>query len=191
MSELPPELRSLDRFRVVRKLGSGGMGEVYLAEDTRLNRKVALKLLPEGLLADPEIRRRFSQEARAVSALNHPQIVTIYDVGAAGQRDFIAMEFVDGQTLRELLTAGPLEIRRAFDLVAQAAAGLSAAHESGIVHRDVKPENLMVNRKGQLKVMDFGLAKLVERQAAPLLASGLATVAETPHPGQGTAADRK
>jgi len=188
MSDVPPELQSLERFRVVRKLGAGGMGEVFLAEDTRLGRKVALKLLPQGLLADPEIRRRFSQEARAVSALNHPQIVTIYDVGAAGDRDFLAMEYVEGETLRDLLAAGPIEVRRAFDLVAQAAAGLSAAHESGIVHRDVKPENLMINRKGQLKVMDFGLAKLVERQAAPLLASGLATVAETPHPGQGTAA---
>jgi len=188
MSDLPAELRNLDRFRVVRKLGAGGMGEVFLAEDTRLGRRVALKLLPQGLLADPEIRRRFSQEARAVSALNHPQIVTIYDVGSAGDRDFIAMEYVEGQTLREMLTAGPIEVRRAFDLVAQAAAGLSAAHEGGIVHRDVKPENLMVNRNGQLKVMDFGLAKLVERQTAPLLASGLATVGETPRPtSHGTA----
>ena len=188
MSDLPPELRSLDRFRVVRKLGAGGMGEVFLAEDTKLGRKVALKLLPQGLLADPELRRRFSQEARAVSALNHPQIVTIYDVGSAGDRDFIAMEYVEGETLRDLLAAGPIDARRAFDLVAQAASGLAAAHESGIVHRDVKPENLMVNRNGQLKVMDFGLAKLVERQAAPLFASGLATVVETPQPAShGTA----
>jgi serine/threonine protein kinase len=179
LSEIPPELRSLARFRVVRKLGAGGMGEVYLAEDTVLDRKVALKLLPEGLLADPEIRRRFSQEARAISALNHPQIVTIYDIGSAGDRDFIAMEFVDGETLRELLLSGPLEPRRAFDLVAQAAAGLAAAHEHGIVHRDVKPENLMVTRNGHVKVMDFGLAKLVEKQAAPLLASGLATVSDS------------
>ena len=186
MSELPPELRSLDRFKVVRKLGSGGMGEVYLAEDPRLGRKVALKLLPQGLLADPEIRRRFSQEARAISALNHPQIVTIYDVGSAGDRDFIAMEFVDGQTLRELLVAGPLEIRRGFDLVAQAATGLAAAHESGIVHRDVKPENLMVTRNGHVKVMDFGLAKLVEKQTAPLLASGLATVSDSAKSPVGT-----
>jgi Tol biopolymer transport system component/predicted Ser/Thr protein kinase len=190
MSEVPPELQSLDRFRVVRKLGSGGMGEVYLAEDPRLGRKVALKLLPQGLLTDPEIRRRFSQEARAISALNHPQIVTIYDVGVTGDRDFIAMEFVDGQTLRELLVAGPLEVRRAFDLVAQAATGLAAAHENGIVHRDVKPENLMVTRNGHVKVMDFGLAKLVEKRVAPLLASGLATVSDSaparPTAGTGT-----
>lgn len=188
MSDLPPELRSLSRFRVVRKLGAGGMGEVFLAEDTVLNRKIALKLLPAGLLSDAEIRRRFSQEARTVSALNHPQIVTIYDVGAAEGRDFIAMEFVDGETLRERLATGPLEPRRAFDLIGQAAAGLAAAHESGIVHRDIKPENLMVNRNGQLKIMDFGLAKLLERQTAPLLQSGLATVVETPQPAShGTA----
>jgi len=188
MSDLPPELQSLERFRVVRKLGAGGMGEVFLAEDTRLGRRVALKLLPQGLLADPEIRRRFSQEARAVSALNHPQIVTIYDVGSAGDRDFLAMEYVEGETLRDTLAAGPIDVRRAFELVAQAASGLAAAHETGIVHRDIKPENLMVNRSGQLKVMDFGLAKLVEKQATPLLASGLATVAEIPHPSRGTAA---
>jgi len=182
VSTLPPELQKLDRFRVVRKLGAGGMGEVFLAEDTRLGRKVALKLLPEGLLSDPEIRRRFSQEARAVSALNHPQIVTIYDVGSADQRDFIAMEYVDGQTLREQIAAGPLEVRRAFDVVAQTAGGLAAAHEAGVVHRDIKPENLMVTRNGQVKIMDFGLAKLIERQTAPLLASGLATAVDTPLP---------
>ena len=162
------------------------MGEVFLAEDTRLGRKVAVKLLPEGLLADPEIRRRFSQEARTVSALNDPHIVTIYDVGSDKERDFIAMEYVDGETLRETLVSGPIEARRAFDLVAQAAAGLAAAHEAGIVHRDVKPENLMVTRKGQLKIMDFGLAKLVERQTAPLLQSSVATVADTPHATAGT-----
>lgn len=132
MSNLPPELRSLDRFRVVRKLGAGGMGEVFLAEDTRLGRRVALKLLPQGLLADPEIRRRFSQEARAVSALNHPQIVTIYDVGSAGERDFIAMEYVEGETLRDLLAAGPIDVRRAFDLVAQASSGRACPPTGGL-----------------------------------------------------------
>ncbi|HEX9148907.1 MAG TPA: protein kinase, partial [Thermoanaerobaculia bacterium] len=158
------------------------MGEVFLAEDTRLGRKVALKLLPEGLLADREMRRRFAQEARTASALNHPNIVTIYDIGSADGRDFLAMEYVEGQSLRDVLAAGQLDIRRSLDLAAQAASALAAAHETGIVHRDIKPENLIVNRAGQLKILDFGLAKLVERQTAPLLASSLETLAETPQP---------
>jgi eukaryotic-like serine/threonine-protein kinase len=164
------------------------MGEVFLAQDTRLGRKVALKLLPEGLLSDKEIRRRFAQEARTASALNHPNIVTIYDIGSADGRDFLAMEYVEGETLRDVLAAGKLDIRRALDWTAQAASALAAAHEAGIVHRDIKPENLIVNRAGQLKILDFGLAKLVERQTAPLLESGLATVAGTPRPtSHGTA----
>ncbi|HEU5250981.1 MAG TPA: protein kinase, partial [Thermoanaerobaculia bacterium] len=158
------------------------MGEVFLAQDTRLGRKVALKLLPEGLLSDKEIRRRFAQEARTASALNHPNIVTIYDIGSADGRDFLAMEYVEGQSLRDVLEAGQLDVRRALDLTAQAASALAAAHEAGIVHRDIKPENLIVNRGGQLKILDFGLAKLVERQTAPLLASSLETLAETPQP---------
>jgi eukaryotic-like serine/threonine-protein kinase len=158
------------------------MGEVFLAQDTRLGRKVALKLLPEGLLADKEMRRRFAQEARTASALNHPNIVTIYDIGSADGRDFLAMEYVEGQSLREVLVAGQLDVRRALDLTAQAASALAAAHEAGIVHRDIKPENLIVNRSGQLKILDFGLAKLVERQTAPLLASSLETLGETPQP---------
>jgi Tol biopolymer transport system component len=160
------------------------MGEVFLAEDTRLGRKVALKLLPEGFTVDVEARRRFAQEARTASALNHPNIVTIYDIGSADGRDFLAMEYIDGQSLRDVLDAGKLEVRRALDLTAQAASALAAAHEAGIVHRDIKPENLVVNRQGQIKILDFGLAKLVERQTAPLLASELATVADTP-PGSG------
>jgi len=156
------------------------MGEVFLAEDTRLGRKVALKLLPEGFTVDVEARRRFAQEARTASALNHPNIVTIYDIGSADGRDFLAMEYIDGQSLRDVLDAGKLEVRRALDLTAQAASALAAAHEAGIVHRDIKPENLVVNRQGQIKILDFGLAKLVERQTAPLLASEMATVAETP-----------
>jgi serine/threonine protein kinase len=158
------------------------MGEVFLAQDTRLGRKVALKLLPEGLLADKEIRRRFAQEARTASALNHPNIVTIYDIGSADGRDFLAMEYVEGESLRDVVEAGQLDVRRSLDLTAQAASALAAAHEAGIVHRDIKPENLIVNRAGQLKILDFGLAKLVERQTAPLLQSSLETLAETPRP---------
>jgi serine/threonine protein kinase len=158
------------------------MGEVFLAQDTRLGRKVALKLLPEGLLADKEIRRRFAQEARTASALNHPNIVTIYDIGSADGRDFLAMEYVEGESLRDVLEAGQPDVRRSLELMAQAASALAAAHEAGIVHRDIKPENLIVNRAGQLKVLDFGLAKLVERQTAPLLQSSLETLGETPQP---------
>jgi eukaryotic-like serine/threonine-protein kinase len=158
------------------------MGEVFLAQDTRLGRKVALKLLPDGLLADKEIRRRFAQEARTASALNHPNIVTIYDIGSADGRDFLSMEYVEGESLRDVLEAGHLDVRRSLDLTAQAASALAAAHEAGIVHRDIKPENLIVNRAGQLKILDFGLAKLVERQTAPLLQSSLETLGETPRP---------
>jgi Tol biopolymer transport system component len=158
------------------------MGEVFLAQDTRLGRKVALKLLPEGVTVDVEARRRFAQEARTASALNHPNIVTIYDIGSADGRDFLAMEYVEGESLRDVLETGKLDIRRALDLTAQAASALAAAHEAGIVHRDIKPENLLVNRAGQLKILDFGLAKLVERQTAPLLQSSLETMAETPQP---------
>jgi Tol biopolymer transport system component len=158
------------------------MGEVFLAQDTRLGRKVALKLLPEGVTVDVEARRRFAQEARTASALNHPNIVTIYDIGSADGRDFLAMEYVEGESLRDVLEAGRLDVRRSLDLMAQAASALAAAHEAGIVHRDIKPENLLVNRAGQLKILDFGLAKLVERQTAPLLQSSLETLAETPQP---------
>ena len=158
------------------------MGEVFLAQDTRLGRKVALKLLPEGVTADVEARRRFAQEAKAASALNHPNIVTIYDIGSADGRDFLAMEYVEGESLRDVLGTGQLDVRRSLDLTAQAASALAAAHEAGIVHRDIKPDNLIVNRAGQLKILDFGLAKLVERQTAPLLQSSLETLAETPQP---------
>ena len=156
------------------------MGEVYLAEDSRLSRKVALKLLPEGLTPDATAKQRFASEARVISALNEPHIVTIYDFGAEGPRDFIAMEFVDGQTLRDLLVAGKVEVRQALDLTAQAASGLAAAHDAGVIHRDIKPENLMVNRASQIKILDFGLAKLAEKNSAALLSSGELTAAGSP-----------
>jgi eukaryotic-like serine/threonine-protein kinase len=122
------------------------MGEVYLAEDTRLRRKVALKILPAGLASDGEARHRFTQEARAASALNHPHIIAIYDIGSENGRDFIAMEYVDGEGLRGLLAREKLEVKRALELIAQAAAGLAAAHQANICHRDIKPDNLMVSR---------------------------------------------
>jgi len=155
---------TISHYRILKQLGAGGMGEVYLAEDTRLGRRVALKLLPAGLAADEEARRRFTQEARAASALNHPHIITIYDIGSDGARSFIAMEYVEGESLRSLISGERVELKRASELTAQAAAGLAAAHEAGIFHRDIKPENLMVARGSRLKILDFGLAKLVEKK---------------------------
>jgi serine/threonine protein kinase/Tol biopolymer transport system component len=150
------------------------MGEVYLAEDTRLGRKVALKLLPAGLASDEQAKSRFTKEARAASALNHPHIITIYDIGSEGAHAFIAMEYIEGESLRSLISGERVEIKRAIQLIEQAASGLAAAHEAGIFHRDIKPENLMVTRGSQLKILDFGLAKLIERKKA-ILATELTT----------------
>jgi eukaryotic-like serine/threonine-protein kinase len=150
----------LGSYEVLAPLGAGGMGEVYRARDARLSRDVALKVLPEEVSADRDRLARFEQEARSASALNHPNIVTIYEVGQSGATSYIAMELVDGKTLRELVVSGPLAIRRALAIGAQAAEGLAKAHAAGIVHRDLKPENLMVSRDGYLKILDFGLSKL-------------------------------
>jgi serine/threonine protein kinase len=149
-------------YQILAPLGRGGMGEVYRARDTRLGREVAIKLLPGELASDPKRLRYFEAEARSASALNHPNIVTIYDIGQAGSGSYIAMELVDGRTLRELLAEGPLPIKKTLQLAAQVADGLAKAHAAGIVHRDLKPENLMVTRDGLVKILDFGLAKLTE-----------------------------
>src|SRR4029450_12483634 len=143
--------------------GAGGMGEVFRARDTRLGREVAVKTLPALAASDPERRARFEQEARSASALNHPNIITILDIGDAEGTSYIAMEFVEGRTVRELLAAGPLPPRKVLDIAVQAAEGLAQAHAAGIVHRDLKPDNLMVSKDGFVKVLDFGLAKLIER----------------------------
>ncbi|MFL6276418.1 MAG: protein kinase domain-containing protein [Blastocatellia bacterium] len=153
---------TLSQYRILRKLGAGGMGEVYLAEDTRLDRRVALKLLPEAFTQDEERLRRFAQEAKAASALNHPNILTIHDIGEDGQIHFIATEHVEGETLRDHLRRAPLTITEALDIAAQIAGALAAAHQAGIIHRDIKPENVMLRPDGIVKVLDFGLAKLTE-----------------------------
>jgi len=150
----------LGPYEVLSPLGSGGMGEVYRAQDPRLGREVAIKVLPAELSLDASRVRRFEKEARAASALNHPNIVTVYDVGASDGHSYIAMERVDGQTLRELLEGGALAIKRLLPIAAQVADGLARAHEAGIVHRDLKPENVMVTKEGLVKILDFGLAKL-------------------------------
>jgi eukaryotic-like serine/threonine-protein kinase len=161
---------TVSHYRIISPLGSGGMGDVYLAQDTVLRRQVALKLLPEYFTRDRDRLRRFQQEARAASALNHPNIITIYEIGQVDDRHFIATEFIDGATLRqnffgeERYTSGrPLRLREVLDIAIQTADALAAAHEAGIVHRDIKPENIMLRRRDSyVKVLDFGLAKLAE-----------------------------
>src|SRR4030095_2577285 len=162
-----PQLKagdSIGHYQVVSLLGVGGMGQVYLAEDTKLGRKVALKLLPASYTRDESRLRRFQQEARAASALNHPNILTIHELGEVDGEQFIATEFVEGETLRERLQRAPLNLAETLDVAAQIAGALAAAHKAGIVHRDIKPENIMLRHDGYVKVLDFGLAKLTEQQ---------------------------
>jgi serine/threonine protein kinase/tetratricopeptide (TPR) repeat protein len=157
------ELKSISRYRILEKLGSGGMGEVYLAEDTRLGRKVALKLLAEELTQNRDRLSRFDQEAYAASALNHPNILTIYEMGDEAGRHYIVTEFIDGITLRKRLAGIPMDVGEVLDVAIQVAGALEEAHAAGIVHRDIKPENIMIRRNKHVKVLDFGLAKLTER----------------------------
>ena len=152
----------LGRYEIRSRIGAGGMGEVYLARDTRLDRDVALKILPDAVAADPDRMRRFEQEARAASALNHPNIVTIHDVDREGSTSFIATEFVEGATLRECARAQPMPLATVLDVTIQIAGALSAAHASHIVHRDIKPDNVILRSDGIVKVLDFGLAKLTD-----------------------------
>src|SRR5262249_43600168 len=156
----------LGRYEIRSKLGAGGMGEVYLAEDTRLHRKIALKVLPVEVAANHEMMRRFNQEATSAAALNHPGIAHIYEIGEADHVPFIAMEFIDGVTLRQRMRAAPMKVGEVLDVAVQIAGALAAAHAAGIVHRDIKPENLMLRSDGIVKVLDFGLAKLEQAVAA-------------------------
>jgi serine/threonine protein kinase/Tfp pilus assembly protein PilF len=151
-----------DHYRIIQILGAGGMGEVYLAEDTRLKRKVALKVLAQPLTQNPASLRGFEQEAQALSALNHANLLTVFDFGNSKGRYFLVTEYVDGKTLRQLLNDGRLEKTNAVEIATQIAAALSAAHASGVIHRDIKPENIMVRTDGCVKILDFGIAKLVE-----------------------------
>jgi len=168
----------LGPYEITGRIGAGGMGEVYRARDSRLGRDVAIKVLPEELSLDPDRRSRFEQEARSASALNHPNIVTVHDIGISDSTVYIAMELVEGRTVRELLAEGPIATKRMLSIAMQTADGLARAHSAGIVHRDLKPENLMVTREGFVKILDFGLAKLV----VPIgdAGSDLATVGAAP-----------
>src|SRR5436309_3093158 len=160
------ELATISRYRILEKLGSGGMGDVYLAEDMRLGRKVALKLLVEDLTENRERLGRFDQEAYTASALNHPNILTVYEMGDEAGRHFIAAEYIDGVTLRRRLTTSPMDLSEVLSVAIQVADALEEAHAAGIIHRDIKPENIMIRRNGHVKVLDFGLAKLTERTVA-------------------------
>ena len=157
------ELTSISRYRILQKLGAGGMGEVYLAEDTKLGRKVALKLLSEELTHNRDRLSRFDQEAYAASALNHPNILTIYEMGDEGGRHYIATEYIDGITLRKRLSGQPMDLTEILDIAIQITGALEEAHAAGIIHRDIKPENVMIRKNGHVKVLDFGLAKLLDR----------------------------
>ena len=155
--------RVVGPYRIIERLGAGGMGEVFLAQDTRLSRLVALKMLPAYFASDDMRLGRFQREARAASALNHPNILTIHEVGEAAEGRFIATEFIDGQTLRELIGQRDLALAEVLDVALQVAFALSAAHAAGIVHRDIKPENIMRRTDGIVKLLDFGIAKLMEQ----------------------------
>jgi serine/threonine protein kinase len=151
---------TLSHYRIVAKIGAGGMGEVYRAHDARLDREVAIKVLPADFTADKDRLQRFAQEAKATSALNHPNILTVYDIGEHEGAPFIVAELLDGQELRERLDEGPIPLRKVMEYAQQIVSGLSAAHEKGIVHRDLKPENLFITKDDRIKILDFGLAKL-------------------------------
>src|SRR3974390_1188256 len=156
----------LGQYEIRSPLGAGGMGEVYRAHDRRLDRDVAIKVLPEYLTSDPERLRRFEQEARATAALNHPNILAVYQMATDNGISYLVEELLEGETLRERLRHGPVPLRKAIEYAVQIAHGLAAAHDKGIVHRDLKPENLFVTKDGRVKILDFGLAKVTPTAAA-------------------------
>jgi serine/threonine protein kinase len=170
--------KTIGHYQIISLLGKGGMGEVYRARDTKLDRAVALKILPEEMSADGERMRRFSREAKAASALNHPNVAHVYEIGEAEGVNFIAMEYVEGQTLAARINGHPLEVSEIVEIGSQIADALDEAHRKGITHRDLKPANVMLNERGQVKVLDFGLAKIARPTEQPV-ASDISTMART------------
>src|ERR687889_1075590 len=163
-------VETIAHYRIMEPIGAGGMGAVYKAYDKKLDRIVAVKVLPPEYVSQQDRRRRFYQEARAASALNHPHILTVYEVGEDDGKPYIAMEFIEGETLRQKIKAKAFQLKEAIEIAIQIAAGLARAHASGIIHRDLKPENLMLSRDGYAKILDFGLAKLVAERERALVA---------------------
>src|SRR5207244_5021427 len=201
MKESPTINTNISHYRILSKIGAGGMGEVYLAQDTKLDRKVAIKFLPERLVADEQARKRLVREARAAAKLDHPNICSIYEVGEDDGRSFIVMQYVEGETLDFRIKRKPLDLSESLSIATQVADALAEAHAHGIIHRDIKPSNIIIAPRGQAKVMDFGLAKAslggveTEAETQSLLTApgvGLGTVPYmSPEQGRGEKSDAR
>ncbi len=184
--------QSISHYKLVSQLGEGGMGVVYKAEDTKLNRQVALKFLAQHLLDDEEAKERFLREAQAAAALHHPNICPVHEIDEVDGKTFISMAFLKGETLEDRIAQGPLSLKDALEIARQAADGLEAAHEEGIVHRDIKPANIIVDAKGHATIMDFGLARLTEASRLTKVDTAMGTVAYmSPEQGQGMEVDSR